>query len=774
MADQLRDLLGADPLPWLLSAGKAYTRLTVRQELLGSVDHDAREADHRELLADEGIALLVEQLPEWGSGDFSGHHSPAFLPNRLNLLADMGVRGGDVPAVEELLDQLAAHQDKSGRFLSFGRAPGRKTPEWGSLLCDTNAITDVLLRFGRADTPQVRLAVERILADSSATPQGRGWKCVPEKRSLFRGPGRVNDTCPQVTLEGLRVLSQVTPTDRPAWLLDSARTPLEIWRRRTLERPYAFGHGYQFKSVKWPNFWYDVLWVLETVSRFPELWRGNDAREEDRRAVSELAACLIAYNFDTDGKVTPRRTYRDFQEFSFGQKKEPSPFATARALVPLHRMLDLAEEISAIDVEDLPGSRGGSGTPVPPAGSSRVCPTPTRIPRFEARRIVPRVLARHHVGTPHEPASAESIVSEVMALHSSYPITPYLALHARLPGFERDRFDTALYENHSLARVRCMRGSVFVVRHDLLQPVIAATSRPVIRHAREFARKRGVDPATYERFAPKVLEIISANPMTAAALRDRLDGPSFDVAALVNLMATESLVLRDRPAGGWRDRHWTYIPFADAHPDVKVGVMEEPAADLAVLRAYVRAYGPVTRRDAGWWTGIGTRRVERALAELGDEILDVEIEGADAGQLMHAADLDELSSVSLLQDPAVAFLPLLDPLMTGYARKDRFVDDGVRPYVFDRAGNATATILVNGEAVGVWDTQFDEEPALLYHLVGEVGGTVLEAVEAAAQAVASFIAGSDAQVRQVPDIVPLDVRGGGSVAHPLRWKPRSS
>jgi len=765
---RIADLLRVDPLPWLLSAEEPYTRWTTHALLLGEPEGAEALSDHDAVLADAGVIELIARLPEWGDGDFPGHHSPAFLPNRLNLLADMGVQGTDAPQIEGLLDALLEHQDKSGRFLSFGRVPGRPKPEWGSLLCDTNAITDVLLRFGRAEDPRVRLALKRIASDASGSTQGQAWRCVPEKSTLWRGPGRVSDACPQVTLEGLRVWSQVPSDQRPKWLLSAARTPLEIWRRRITERPYAFGHGYQFKSVKWPNFWYDVLWVLETVTRYPDLWRGEHATEEDRASLAELAACLIAYNLDAEGRVTPRRTYRGFEHFTFGQKKQPSPFATARTLIPLVRLSDLAEEIAMIDVEGLASAKGGSGTTVPPKRPPRLCPTPTRIPSFEIDRAVPRILARQHIGTPHEPASIESIVADAVGLHATYPMTPYLALDARLPSFERARLDAALYENRSLVRVRCMRGSLFVVRHDLLTAVIASTRRPVVKYAREFLAARGIDRRTREHAAPRALEALKGGPLTSAQLRTALGEPDLDVAALVSYLSASSLIVRDRPVGDWRDRQWTYLPFASALPDIKLDSMDESTADPVLLRAYVRAYGPVTRRDIAWWTGIGPRRVDRALDVLGDEIVDVRIAGSEETLLMHAADVDELSSAALLDSPHVALLPTLDPLTTGYARKDRFVDDAVRPYIYDKAGNAAASVFVDGQAVGVWDTTGAQEPGMLLFLPVELPLDVRDRIHAAVSELGCSIYGEAAPVSESPTMQPLADRTLGSVAHPLR------
>ncbi len=48
-----------------------------------------------QVLADPATADLIARLPDWeGGAGFSGHNSPAFAPNLLNLLADMGLQSG--------------------------------------------------------------------------------------------------------------------------------------------------------------------------------------------------------------------------------------------------------------------------------------------------------------------------------------------------------------------------------------------------------------------------------------------------------------------------------------------------------------------------------------------------------------------------------------------------------------------------------------------------------------------------------------------------------
>ena len=220
----------ADPRAWILTGEDPAARW---QLLTGSVgrgpdDPDVRTA-REQVLADPATADLIARLPDWeGGAGFSGHNSPAFAPNLLNLLADMGLQAADDARISDLLDRMLDHQDSDGRFQSFAPLRGAEQPVWGALLCDTHAITEVLVRYGRGDDPRVRVALDRMSADLATTAQGPAWPCRPDPATGFHGPGRRGDLCPQVSIEGLRTFSLLpepcAPRNCPRWLARSCQS----------------------------------------------------------------------------------------------------------------------------------------------------------------------------------------------------------------------------------------------------------------------------------------------------------------------------------------------------------------------------------------------------------------------------------------------------------------------------------------------------------------------------------------------------------------------
>lgn len=361
-------MLAVDPTPWLLGGDEPAARWIALTQLRdGPADAPEVTEAHAAVLADAATADLLGRLSPWETEiPLSGHDKLEFAPNLLGLLADMGVTAADEPRIADILASMLQHQAEDGHFLALGRWRTLDAPVWATLPCDAHAIAETLARAGFGDDPRVRRAFDRITAGVADTAQGGAWLCVPDPHVPFRGPGRKSDVCPQVTLEALRAFSYLAPERRPPEVVSAGRVSLRVWRERGERKPYMFGHGRQFKRTKWPATWYSAFEVVDTLGRYPTIWDGPDADPADRRSLAEIAACVVAYNFDGDGRVVPRSCFRGFEEHSFGQKKEASAFATARTAVALRRVESLWPEIAAVDVLALGSSKGGSGTPMPP------------------------------------------------------------------------------------------------------------------------------------------------------------------------------------------------------------------------------------------------------------------------------------------------------------------------------------------------------------------------------------------------------------------------
>lgn len=337
---------------------------------------------------------------------------------------------------------------------------------------------------------------------------------------------------------------------------------------------------------------------------------------------------------------------------------------------------------------------------------------PPRLDDAERRR---RLVTRHHLhGTAPDVPSA---VAAVGALHSSDPVTPVLAVRARVAGATVADVDAALYDDRTLWRLHAMRRTLWVARVRDVPELHAATSRRVhgaeLRRAAGWLADEGVAAPTARLVAlgGDVRALLSdgvprtAREVTAAVpgLADRLRGGSTSLGSRVLFLeALAGGVVRTAPAGGWTSSQYAWTTsdtWFGPGPGEALEVAEPGAAVTGLVRRHLRACGPATRDDVRWWTGLPARDVDAAARAL--HVTTVVLERGEEAWVLP-------DDVAPTPPPAggVALLPGLDPSVMAW--KDRgWLLGAHADRLFDRNGNAGPTVLVDGAVVGGWATDPD-------------------------------------------------------------------
>jgi hypothetical protein len=131
----------------------------------------------------------------------------------------------------------------------------------------------------------------------------------------------------------------------------------------------------------------------------------------------------------------------------------------------------------------------------------------------------------------------------------------------------------------------------------------------------------------------------------------------------------------------------------------RIVVPDPPDALREIGRRFLSAYAPTTTENLALWTGFARARVRQMLAALGDEAVELRIDGEDV--LALAADGDEIASA----DPpdTARLLPGFDPWVVGTARYlPAQLDPALKARVYRPQGWISPVILVNGRMAGVW------------------------------------------------------------------------
>ena len=304
------------------------------------------------------------------------------------------------------------------------------------------------------------------------------------------------------------------------------------------------------------------------------------------------------------------------------------------------------------------------------------------------------------------------IADDLVALHSSDPVTVFLSAMARMAHPSIAAVEQALYVDRSLIRHHGMRRTLWVATPPVVQLMHAAATRDLLTNERrrtsQLLAASGIqDPEQWLADAEKqvLADLREHGPSTAreigqrvAALRQRLQlAPGKTYAAVQSahtrvlyILGFAGKMLRGQPSN-WINGAYRY---AEANSWLPGGLGDlDPRLAAAELAArWLQRFGPATTVDLQWWMGWTLKRTRQALADCGA----VEVDLDDVTGWL-AADDPPLAPV----EPWVAVLPGLDPTIMGWKQREWYLPS-TSLEVFDGVGNGGPSLWVDGRVVGGW------------------------------------------------------------------------
>ncbi len=300
----------------------------------------------------------------------------------------------------------------------------------------------------------------------------------------------------------------------------------------------------------------------------------------------------------------------------------------------------------------------------------------------------------------HAPGDVADAVARIGPIQSQTARSPYVALGARRPGVTHEEI-TAAYESWQVVRGSTIRGTVHTStpdHHALLDAATRVGNRALwtrtlrLEHhdlevvwaaIEEFARDAWRTPAELLTFLTGWL----GDHGEAEAVR-RLDNQAGRYFAFGH-----GGLLRRPLAGEWSGQGAPGYRTATA----VLGPRTAPDDPLPeVVRTHVASYGPVSRYDVAWWSGLGLRQVDALL-----DRLDLNWQDGPGGRAY--ADLP--TPPPAREVPGVRLLPEFDAVLCGYdsRARERFVAPADHEVLWHRNnGLMLAPVLVDGRVGGHW------------------------------------------------------------------------
>jgi hypothetical protein len=280
--------------------------------------------------------------------------------------------------------------------------------------------------------------------------------------------------------------------------------------------------------------------------------------------------------------------------------------------------------------------------------------------------------------------SPKAVIERVVGLQAQWPPAPYIGIWTRTTTFRREALEREL-ASAAVVKATVMRQTLHLLtRRDyaLLRAALSETNFPDQTQAAK-------------RLAPAVRALAANGPLTTAEALAHLEREygltGFDARRAWRGARVRAHVVHHHETALWR-----------ARPEGRFVALDEPEAHVPVearahiLRRYLAAFGPASRRDISAWSMMHMPEIDRALERL---------EPLRRYRDEHGRELLDVPRAPLpdAETPApVRFLPKWDNVLLAFTDRTRVLPEEHRKTVIRMNGDVAPTFLIDGFVAGIW------------------------------------------------------------------------
>ena len=262
------------------------------------------------ILEDARIMTLISELQNWPGKVLNSHKSAQQPFHKLAFLADIGL-SINYNEIYSIIKKILEHRDEHGIpqlamniSASYG-GTGKDT--WAWALCDAPTVLYGLIKVGYQDN-----AIDKAVKNLVNLVKENGWGCnVSKALGTWHGPGKKNDPCPYATLIMIKLLLQYKG-EYTKEIAIGCNSLNMLWKNSLNNHPYIFYMGTDFRKLKLPFIWYDILHVVDVLSQATKI--------EMNPSLKDMIQ-IIRNKTDHGNVCRPESIYRYWKDWDFGQKK---------------------------------------------------------------------------------------------------------------------------------------------------------------------------------------------------------------------------------------------------------------------------------------------------------------------------------------------------------------------------------------------------------------------------------------------------------------------
>jgi hypothetical protein len=279
--------------------------------------------------------------------------------------------------------------------------------------------------------------------------------------------------------------------------------------------------------------------------------------------------------------------------------------------------------------------------------------------------------------------SAKAVIERLVGMQAQWPQAPYVGIWTRVAGFKRESLERELVRG-TVVKATVMRQTLHLVTprdYGLVRAAQSETNYPW-------------ESTEAKRLAPSVRALTDGGAVTRAegiAYLEREHGLSGVKARRAWRAArVRAHLLHHHETALWH-----------ARPEGRFVALDEPdehdptEARAELLRRYLAAFGPASRRDIVQWSMLHVPEITRSLDRL-------ELRRFRDEQGRELLDVPRAPLPSPDTPAPVRFLPKWDNVLLAWADRTRILPEAYRRVVIGQNGDVAQTFLVDGFVAGTW------------------------------------------------------------------------
>ena len=320
-----------------------------------------------------------------------------------------------------------------------------------------------------------------------------------------------------------------------------------------------------------------------------------------------------------------------------------------------------------------------------------------RPPQLTWNQAIAWHVRRQHLDRRVPRAKLLQLTSELCGLHAQVQSSAELTALCRIEGLRPDDISKALWADRKLIKAWAMRSTLHLLPADEYGRWLAAFREYGDVRSEAWLAWFGITAEELERLTEACGHITRGRMLTREQLADEI------------VQRTGISNAHEKLRQGWGSLlkpacYRGYLCFGPnrgqntqfTHPGIDRDA-ENP--DGFVARRFFSTYGPATELDLARWFYGGRRKARAMMASLGEELAEVDIEGAQAWMLRR----DVLAAKQAEPVKAVRLLPAFDQyVFAAGPRSARLMPGDFHQRIYKNQGWYSPVLLVDGRMEGVW------------------------------------------------------------------------